>query len=101
MNHLGQRADSQKVIPLATITAQHVTHLYDLMDVAYSAPSCARSENLGHVPLINHNPRCGEKFEFAPHTASASSCSLLTHKGPASLGDRFGHLRGQRGSFLG
>lgn len=45
MNHLGQRADSQGAIPLATITAQHVIHLYDLMDVAYSAPSCARTMN--------------------------------------------------------
>ena len=39
--------DSQAAIPLATMTAQRVTSLYDLMDCAY-----AHSRSLGHVPLI-------------------------------------------------
>ncbi len=50
--------DSQVAIPLATVTAQRITNCYDLMDAAYDAPSIAKhSETLGHVPLIDKNPR--------------------------------------------
>jgi transposase len=45
--------DSQAAIPLATMTAQRVTSLYDLMDCAYDANEIhAHSKSLGHVPLI-------------------------------------------------
>jgi hypothetical protein len=45
--------DSQAAIPLATLTAQRVTSLYDLMDCAYDANEIqAHSQSLGHVPLI-------------------------------------------------
>src|SRR5436853_2693936 len=45
--------DSQVAIPLATMTAQRVTSLYDLMDAAYDADEIhAHSRSLGHVPLI-------------------------------------------------
>jgi hypothetical protein len=45
--------DSQAAIPLATITAQRVTSLYDLMDAAYDAQAIAgHSRWLGHVPVI-------------------------------------------------
>lgn len=45
--------DSQVAIPLATLTAQRVTSLYDLMDCAYDANHIrAHSRTLGHVPLI-------------------------------------------------
>lgn len=45
--------DSQVAIPLATMTAQRVTSLYDLMDCAYDANHLrAHSRSLGHVPLI-------------------------------------------------
>ena len=33
----GSLHDSQVALPLATMTAQRVTHLYDLMDAAYDA----------------------------------------------------------------
>lgn len=50
--------DSQVAIPLATMTEQRTTHLYDLMDAAYDAPQIhAHSRALGHVPIIDHNPR--------------------------------------------
>ncbi len=50
--------DSQVAIPLATMTAERVTNLYDLMDAAYDASEIHRmSERLGHVPLIDVNPR--------------------------------------------
>jgi hypothetical protein len=54
--------DSQAAIPLARITAQRVTNLYDLMDSAYDAPEIKEtSRSLGHVPIIDPNPRRGGK----------------------------------------
>ena len=54
--------DSQVAIPLAMITAKRVTNLYDLMDSAYDAPEIhATSIALGHVPIIDANPRRGGK----------------------------------------
>jgi hypothetical protein len=50
--------DSQVAIPLATITAQRVQNLYDLMDAAYDVPEVAAySRQLKHVPIIDTNPR--------------------------------------------
>ena len=50
--------DCQVAIPLATMTAARVTNLYDLMDAAYDAAEIrAHSEALGHVPIIDVNPR--------------------------------------------
>ena len=50
--------DSQVAIPLATMSAARVTNLYDLMDSAYDAAEIrAYSESLGHVPIIDVNPR--------------------------------------------
>ncbi len=46
------------VIPLATMTAGRVVNLYDLMDAAYDATEIhAVSQRLGHVPVIDINPR--------------------------------------------
>lgn len=50
--------DNQVAIPLAQLSAQRVTSLYDLMDSAYDAPQIrAFSRQLGHVPIIAANPR--------------------------------------------
>ena len=50
--------DSQAAIPLATISAARTTSLYDLMDAAYDAEAIRQhSRSLGHVPLIDINPR--------------------------------------------
>jgi hypothetical protein len=55
--------DSQVAIPLAQMTAERVTNLYDLMDAAYDAPQIkAYSEKLGHIAIIDHNPRRGDKI---------------------------------------
>ncbi len=62
--------DSQAAIPLAQMTAARVTSLYDLADTAYDAdPIRQMSTRLGHVAIIAHNPRRGEKKEFAPAEA--------------------------------
>ena len=53
--------DSEAAIPLATMSAERVTNFYDLMDAAYDAePIREHSRSLGHVPLIDINPR-GDK----------------------------------------
>ena len=50
--------DSQAAIPLALTTAQRVTSLYDLSDSAYDAPPIhERIRSLGHIPIIDANPR--------------------------------------------
>jgi transposase len=50
--------DSQVALPLATMTSQRVINLYDLMDSAYDAPIIREySQSLGHVPIIDINPR--------------------------------------------
>jgi hypothetical protein len=56
--------DSQVALPLATITSQRVTSLYDLMDSAYDAPIIREhSKSLGHVPIIAINPRRNSKLK--------------------------------------
>jgi len=61
--------DSQAAIPLAQMSAERVTSLYDLMDAAYDAPQIhAYSAKLGHVPIIDNNPRKGEKKHMDPAT---------------------------------
>ena len=63
--------DSQVAIPLAQMTAQRVTSLYDLMDAAYDCAAIHRfSRGLGHVPLIDPNPR--RKKEANPPMEPAS-----------------------------
>jgi hypothetical protein len=50
--------DGQVAIPLATITADRVTSCYDLMDSAYDVKEIHdHSRSLGHVPIIDVNPR--------------------------------------------
>jgi hypothetical protein len=56
--------DSQVALPLAVMTSQRVTNLYDLMDSAYDAPIIReRSKSLGHVPIIDINTRRNAKLK--------------------------------------
>ena len=49
------------------LTAQKGTSLYDLMDSAYDAESIYQvSRSLGHVPIIDKNPRSGPVIPMAP-----------------------------------
>jgi hypothetical protein len=62
--------DSQVAIPLMKMSSAKVDYLYDLMDSAYDAGSIYDvSRNLGHVPLIDKNPRGKEVVPMAPHEA--------------------------------
>jgi hypothetical protein len=61
--------DSQAAIPLAQMSAERLTNLYDLMDSAYDAPQIhSFSEGLGHRAIIDNNPRRGEKIYMDPVT---------------------------------
>ena len=83
--------DSQVAIPLATLTAQRVTHCYDLMDAAYCSPILREhSRQLGHVPLLDHNPRRGEKIPFAPHEAQRYKERSTVERVNGRLKDSFG-----------
>jgi hypothetical protein len=50
--------DSQAAIPLALLSAQRMTSLYDLMDSAYDDRAIREhSRALGHIPIIDACPR--------------------------------------------
>jgi hypothetical protein len=50
--------DSQAAIPLSQISASRVSNCYDLMDAAYDSLEIkAQSERLGHIAIIDTNPR--------------------------------------------
>ena len=83
--------DSLASIPLSLISAERVTNLYDLMDAAYcSADMRDHSRSLGHVPLIDHNPRRGEKIEFTPAEAIRYNERTAAERSNARLKDEFG-----------
>jgi hypothetical protein len=49
------------------MTAQRVTSLYDLMDSAYDMLAIHEfSRQLGHVPIIDPNARCGQAIPLDP-----------------------------------
>ena len=73
--------DSQAAIPLAQLTAGRVDNLYDLMDSAYDAAEIrAYSEQLGHVALIDPNPRrdAAKKAELKREALAQRSIGQLT-----------------------
>ena len=62
--------DSQAAIPMGKITAERVTSWYDLMDSAYDAKEIRESSlELGHVPIIDVNPRKGKPAPMEPDRA--------------------------------
>lgn len=83
--------DSQAAIPLAQMTSGRVASLYDLADAAYDAKAIREmSSRLGHVAIIDHNPRRGEKREFAPAEA-------VRYRQRSSAERVFSHLRDNHG----
>lgn len=83
--------DSQVAIPLATMSAQRVTNLYDLMDSAYDAQLIKDySAALGHVPIIDHNPRGGEKIEMTAAAARRYDERTTAERGFSLLKENFG-----------
>ena len=77
--------DSQVAIALAKMTNERVTSLYDLMDSAYdNKPTRDFSTSLGHVPIIDVNPRSNKelKEEIA---AEAKRRGILNFKFPDEI----------------
>lgn len=86
--------DSRAAIPLSLLSEGRVTHCYDLMDAAYcSAELRDHCRGLGHVPLIDHNPRRGEKIPFAPHEARRYNERTVSERINGRLKDEFGGNR--------
>jgi hypothetical protein len=83
--------DSRAAIPLSLISEQRVTNLYDVMDAAYcSFELHEHCRSLNHVPLIDHNPRGGEKEEFEPADAIRYNERTVAERSNARLKDEFG-----------
>src|SRR3984893_8884913 len=71
--------DRQVAIPLAPMTAARVTSLYDVMDSAYDDPMIrSHSQSLGHVPVIDVNPRANKELKQELE-AEAKRRQLLGH----------------------
>lgn len=92
--------DSQVAIPLATLTAQRVDNLYDLMDSAYDVPLIREKIiALGHLPIIDgHTRRGGVKPVFAPHEAQRykerTTCERVFARLKEEFGGRVVRVRG-------
>jgi hypothetical protein len=83
--------DSQAAIPLAQMTQERITNLYDVMDSAYDAPQIKSfSRKLGHVPIIDHNPRRGQKIHMDPATKVRLGERSTVERVYSNLKDNFG-----------
>ncbi len=83
--------DSQVAIPLMKLTSEKVTYCYDLMDAAYDAGQIWDiSRELGHVPIIDGNPRGGKAIPMAPHEAERYKERSSAERCNSRLKDDFG-----------
>jgi hypothetical protein len=83
--------DSQVALLLATLTAQRVTSLYDLMDAGYDADGIRdHSRSLGHVPIIERVQRAGVSVKMLPHEASRFRERTSVERVYSRLKDEFG-----------
>jgi hypothetical protein len=84
--------DSQVAIPLACMTADRVTSLYDLMDRGYESEHIdAYSRRLGHVPIIDRQTRAGsDQPMMAPHERNRFRERTTVERAYSRLKDEFG-----------
>lgn len=83
--------DSQVALPLAEMTRGRIDNLYDLMDAAYDSEIIKKhSISLGHVPIIDPNPRGGEKLEMEPDRARRYNNRTTSERVNSRLKDDFG-----------
>jgi IS5 family transposase len=83
--------DSQVALPVTALTAGKVTGLYELKDAAYdAAPIREFARSLGHVPIIDQNPRRGEVIPMDPATARRYQGRTTAEQFNARLKDEFG-----------
>ncbi len=83
--------DSQVAIPLMQMSNERVINFYDVMDSAYDAPEIyAFSKSLNHVPVIDNNPRRGEKVEFEPAKKIRYNERTSAERANSELKDNYG-----------
>jgi len=88
--------DSQVAIPMMKETTKKITYLYDLMDSAYDAETIWKvSKELGHVPIIDRNPRRGESVPMACAEAIRYNERTASERCNGRLKEEFGgnHVR--------
>jgi transposase len=96
--------DSQVAIPLAKLTDQRVTSLYDLMDAGYYAPGIIEhSRALGHVPIIECPAERGEKGEKelekkAWETLNLKPAEMVRYEIRTTVERVFSRLKGEFGA---
>lgn len=83
--------DSQVAIPLIKLTSSKVSYCYDLMDAAYDADQIRhQSQALGHVAIIDRNPRQGEKVPMDPPEAARYNERSSVERFNGRLKEEFG-----------
>ena len=83
--------DSQVAIPMMKMTSERITYLYDLMDAAYDAKQIhGVSRSLGHVPIIDRNPRKREAMPMAPAGALRYNERTAAERTNGRLKEEFG-----------
>lgn len=89
--------DTQVAIPLAQMSDDRVTNLYDLMDAGYDAKEIHEfSQRLGHVPIIDNNPGRGkEKKQMSPAEKERFKERSAAERVNSNLKDNYGgnHIR--------
>jgi len=96
--------DNQVAIPLAKLTAQRVTGLYDLMDSAYYAPGIIEhSKNLGHVPIIEQPAERGKtenkrQERLAWDTLNWKPAEMVRYEKRTVVERSFSRLKGEFGA---
>ncbi len=83
--------ESQVAVPLAEMTSQRVTNLYDLMDSGYDSEAIRQhSRKLGHVPIIKPQKRGQQTPTLAPHEAARYRERTTAERVNARLKGEFG-----------
>jgi hypothetical protein len=83
--------DTQAAVPLALLTAQRVTSLYDLMDTGYDSEQIRESSiKLGHVPIIPRQKRGAQQPVMDPHQKARFRERTGVERVYARLKDEFG-----------
>jgi len=84
--------DTQVAVPLALLSAQRVTNLYDVMDTGYDCTAIReQSRKLGHVPIIPWQKRGAQPAaELAPHEKARMRERSAVERVYSRLKDEYG-----------
>lgn len=73
------------------LTSSKVTYCYDLMDAVYDAAQIwDQSRELGHVPIIDKNPRGKEVVPMTPHEVVRYNERTAAERCNSRLKEEFG-----------